>query len=103
MGVPRQAGRYPIREYVLSPEPRYFAVQPLDVGHSPAEHDDLRVEQVDHRSQGPREALLIPSQTFSLERNNFLRSQALARQLFVVAREARSRQVGLDTADAAAI
>src|SRR6266513_3254700 len=103
MDVPREAGRYPVREYVPSPEPRDFAVQPLDVGHPPAEHDDVRIEQVDHRSQGAREALLVALQTFTLERNSFLRSQALPRQLFVVAHQPRTREVGLDAAETAAI
>src|SRR5690606_6340757 len=57
--VTHEPSRDRIREYVRSPKARHAAVQPIDVGEPAAEHDDGRIEDVDHRRERAGEPLLV--------------------------------------------
>ena len=46
VSVPHQFRIYTIRKYPAPPQRRHILVQPFDVGHAAAEHDDIRVEEV---------------------------------------------------------
>src|SRR5260221_14482644 len=93
-----------VREHVPRPQARHLRIQAADVGHSAAQHDDLRVEDVDHRSERPGQPLFVAGHCFLMVSPcNLLRRETLSSQLQMVASEPGTRQVGLDAAYTTAI
>ena len=57
-----QPGRHRVGENVLRPNLGHARVQSIDLRHAAAEHDHIRIEYVDDRSQSAGQAILVPRQ-----------------------------------------
>src|SRR5260221_1168550 len=55
--VAHEARSHLVGENVARPAARHLAVEPLDVRHAAAKHDDIGVEDVDHAGERTCEAL----------------------------------------------
>ena len=94
-----------VRKYPRPPMPRHIRVEALDVRHAPAEHDHVRIEQIDHVRERPRQSLLVTLErrqargvTAHRTPRDVGRRHAVARHVHVVAFHARAGQPGLDAA-----
>ena len=93
-----------------APQAGHPLVEALDVRQPAPQHDHVRVEDVDHPRQGPRQALLVARQAglagrvaLGGARHDALRPRQLTAAAGMIHRQARPRQIGFDAARAAAI
>ena len=63
MNGANEFGIHAVREDVSVPEPWDALVKPLNVRHTAAENDHLRIQDVDHMSQTSRQSVLVSAET----------------------------------------
>src|SRR5690242_2076527 len=81
-----------VREDRFAPQPRHLLVQSRDARQSPAQHDDVGIEHVDHRGERTRETLRVAAKRL---RARLVAAIGASRDLGRVdALAARARMVG---------
>src|SRR5260221_1483521 len=101
--VAHEARSHLVGENMARPAARHLAVEPLDVRHAAAKHDDIGIEDVDHAGERACEALDVALEGRSIARGDIARAELLAGEPLVVRLESRPREIGLHAARAPAV
>ena len=94
-----------VGKHVARPQFGHGVVEATDVGNPAAEHDDVRVEQVDHTGERTRQSFFITHQggiagavTRLRQLRDFVCRQVFAAVAHMVGRQRSARQPGFDAA-----
>ncbi len=100
-----QGGVNKVGKNEFAPSSRYIMVQPAHTRHATPQHDNIRVQHIQHVSQPPRQSVLVPCHrrlgspiTPGRRPDDTRRSYPEARRLLVVAAQAGPGDIALDAA-----